>query len=82
MNDSITSLARTIAPILAGAIISWLLTLGIDVDPQAQASLIIFITALIQAAYYALVRSIEPHLPVWLRRALLGSAKQPTYPQA
>lgn len=79
MPDFLVSLLRTYVPIAVGALVSWLLTLGIELDAETQAGLIVALTGLSQAAYYALVRAIEPRLPDWLTRALLGSAKAPVY---
>lgn len=79
MNDTIRSLIRTWAPIAIGAVVAYLATLGIDLDADAQAGLIVGLTAVLQGGYYALVRAIEPHLPDWLTRILLGSATAPEY---
>lgn len=79
MTDLVRSLLRTYIPIAVGALASWLLTLGIDLDASAQAGLVIGLTAILQGAYYTLVRAIEPHLPDRLARILLGSAHPPVY---
>ena len=77
MNDALVSLIRTYVPIGVGAVLSWLLTLGITVDDSAQAGLIAGITAVVTASYYALVRLAELRFP-WLG-VLLGTKRQPTY---
>lgn len=79
MPDFLTSLLRTYVPIAVGALVSWLLTLGIELDAETQAGLIVALTGLSQAAYYALVRALEPRLPDWLKRVVLGSSKEPMY---
>jgi hypothetical protein len=79
MPDFLTSLLRTYVPIAVGALVSWLLTLGVELDAETQAGLIVALTGLSQAAYYALVRAVEPHMPDWLTRIVLGSAKAPAY---
>lgn len=79
MPDFLTSLLRTYVPIAVGALVSWLLTLGVELDAETQTGLIVALTGLSQAAYYALVRALEPHMPDWLTRIVLGSAKAPMY---
>ena len=37
------------------------------------------LAAVISAAWYAFWRWLEPRLPDWLTRAVLGSARTPTY---
>lgn len=77
MNDVITSAIRTYTPILVGGLISWLLSLGVEVDPQSQAGLVIFLTGLLQALYWTVVRLLEKKWPAL--GVLLGKAEQPTY---
>lgn len=77
MSDAITALIRTWTPTAAGAALAWLLTIGIELDPDVQAGLIAGLTAVMIAAYYALARALEARWP-WLG-VLLGSARQPTY---
>lgn len=79
MNDTVNSMIRTLVPIIVGALVSWLLTRGVVLAPDAEAGLIVSLTALMQALYYIVVRSLERYLPTWLTRFLLGSAKTPTY---
>lgn len=73
----ILSLIRTYAPIVVGALAAWLLTLGVELDPQTQAGLIVALTGILQAVYYTLVRLLEQRWP-WVG-VLLGSTKTPTY---
>lgn len=80
MSDAITGLIRTWTPTAVGAALAWLLTLGIELDPTAQAGLITGLTAVVIAVYYALARLLESRWP-WLG-VLLGSTKQPTYPRS
>jgi hypothetical protein len=82
----LTSLLRTIVPALWGSAIAWLIgvlpilaPLQADLDGLADILLPI-ITAVIIGAWYALWRWLEPRLPDWLTRAVLGSAKTPVYP--
>jgi len=82
----LTSILRTVVPALWGAAITWLLGVAPALAPlQGQllglSDLILpVITAVIIGAWYALWRWLEPRLPDWLTRAVLGSAKTPVYP--
>ncbi|MGI8309306.1 hypothetical protein [Saccharopolyspora hattusasensis] len=37
------------------------------------------VVPLVLAAVYAALRALEPHMPAWLTRLLLGSNQPPTY---
>ena len=78
MNNFVTSLIRTYVPIAVGAFIAFLATRGVDIDPQAQAGLITFVTAVLQGVYYLVARLLEQKLPK-LGGLLLGSSKAPEY---
>lgn len=77
MNDFITSLIRTYVPIAVGAVASYLLTAGIELDANAQLGLVTFLTALLQGVYYLAARLLEQKFPQL--GFLLGSAKKPEY---
>lgn len=72
-----TSLVRTYVPWLVGLIVGWLASLGIDLDPQLETSLILLVTTIAGALYHVVIRLAERAKPKfgWL----LGSAKQPVY---
>ena len=72
-----TSLIRTYVPIIVGALASYLLTLGVEIDADAQLGLVLFLTALLQGGYYLLVRVLERRYPKL--GLLLGSESQPKY---
>lgn len=78
MSDKVTSYIRTFAPILVGALISWLATKGFAIDGELQSSLIILTTALLQGLYYSVARLIGSRFPK-TEKFLLGSSKTPTY---
>jgi len=78
MNDYAVSLIRTYAPIVAGAIISWLISLGLDVGAEANVGLTVFLTAVATGLYYLLARLLEARWPV-MGRFLLGSSRKPEY---
>lgn len=75
MNALAISIIRTYVPIIVGGLVAWLLTLGIELDASTQTSLIIALTGLIQAVYYAGVRALETRYPAV--GVLLGVAKSP-----
>lgn len=82
----LTSLLRTVVPYLWGLVVTWLITLLPVLAPLEEQLLglatiaLPVLAAVISAAWYAFWRWLEPLLPVWLTRAVLGSAKAPTYP--
>lgn len=78
MKTLFDSLVRTFTPIIAGAIIGWFVTVGIDLDPEFAPTLIIVITGAFQGVYYLVVRLFEKYVSPkfgWL----LGLAKPPVY---
>lgn len=82
----LTSILRTVVPALWGSLIAWLIGVlpilaPMEADLKGLADIILpVLTAVIIAAWYAFWRWLEPRLPDWLTRAVLGSAKTPTYP--
>jgi len=81
----LTSILRTIVPALWGSFIGWVLAVVPVMEPL-RADLIAYgdlavpvITAVLIGLWYAFWRWLEPRLPDWLTRILLGSAKAPTY---
>lgn len=79
------SILRTIVPALWGSVIGWALTLLPVLEPL-RADLLAYgdfavpvIAAVIIGGWYALWRWLEPKLPDWLTRILLGSAQAPVY---
>ncbi|GAA1498827.1 hypothetical protein [Paeniglutamicibacter kerguelensis] len=81
------SILRTIAPAMWGSFIVCLLGVAPVLKPL-RADLLAYgdlavpvISAFIIGAWYALWRWLEPKLPDWLTRAVLGSAKAPVYAQ-
>ena len=75
LNTLAPSLIRTYVPIIVGALVAWLLTLGVNLDAGAQTGLIVFLTGLLQAVYYTLIRLAERQWPQI--GVLLGLAKTP-----
>ena len=77
MNSFVTSLIRTWVPIVVGALASYLLTLEVELDAEAQAGLVVGLTAVLQGAYYLIVRVLESRYPKL--GVLLGSEAKPKY---
>jgi len=75
VNALAISIIRTYVPIGVGALVTWLLTIGLEIDAEGQAGLIIFGTGLLQAVYYAGVRALETRFPAV--GVLLGVTKSP-----
>jgi len=82
----LTSILRTLVPALWGSFILWVIGMIPTLAPLRDqllglSDLILpIISAVIIGAWYALWRWLEPRLPDWLTRAVLGSAKTPVYP--
>lgn len=79
-----TSFMRTVVPIVAGLLLSWLAKAGFSLD---SATVTMVVTSAITAGYYATFRLAEAWANrigwVWLRTVagvLLGWARPPQYP--
>ena len=77
MTNYVTRLVRTYVPIIVGAFAAWLLTIGIEIDSDTQAGIIVALTGLLQAVYYTLVTLIAKKFPKL--EVLLGSKQTPEY---
>lgn len=81
----LTALLRTIVPALWGSLIAWLIgalpiLAPLESDLLGLANVLLpIITAVIIGVWYAFWRWLQPRLPDWLVRAVLGSAKTPSY---
>ena len=82
----LTSILRTVVPALWGSFILWVIGLIPALAPLKEQLLgladiaLPIVTAVIIGGWYAFWRWLEPRLPDWLTRAVLGSAKTPVYP--
>jgi hypothetical protein len=79
LSDYVTSVIRTIVPVLWGALITYLITLVPAVAHVVDPANVVGLGPAVAAAWYALMRKIEPKLPAWLTVIVLGSNSQPTY---
>lgn len=89
VSDRAVSYLRTVVPVLWGSVVAqvvaWLAG-RIDGDVanavadwlQSEAA-VTAVTAAAIALWYVVWRRVEPHVPDWLTRIVLGSAKPPTY---
>lgn len=72
------SIVRTVTPIIVGAVIAWIVSLGVTLDAEFEAALIVVVTGAFQGVYYIAVRLFETYVSPkfgWL----LGLAKPPEY---
>lgn len=76
MSDQLTAIIRVTCTQLIGALATWALRLGVDIDTTAALTLVLPLTT---ALVYALIHWAEVHVD---RRIgwLLGIAKAPQYP--
>lgn len=86
MTSYLTSVLRTVVPMAWAAIVAWLLSNGwistdlADTISTWSPALTAAAVAVVGAVWYAVWRKLEPKLPDWVRRLLLGAAQAPTYP--
>lgn len=81
LSDFVTSQLRTYIPAAWGAVIAWLVgwqLLPAELAETAQ-NFAVVLTAVATAIWYALWRAVEPRLPAWLTRLVLGSNNTPRY---
>lgn len=91
MSDVVTSWLRTVVPGLYSAAITalltwaalevpWVITVldALHIDPLAP-GVILAVVALVLGVWHALWRRLEPRLPDWVTRVLLGSSASPLY---
>lgn len=77
MTDFVTGLIRTYVPIAVGVFITWVATLGVELDATTEAGLIAGLTGVLIAVYYTVVRFLAKKWP--FLEVLLGSQATPTY---
>ena len=77
--DVITSYIRTGVTVAIGALISWLVTLGVGVDDSVKNGLTIALTAFVTAIFYGVQRLVEVRWPALGKILFLGASKQPSY---
>jgi len=84
IGDKGAAYLRTVIPFIWGAVITQLL-IWWPAAPDAvndlsdNQGIIAAITAVVILGWYAIWRKVEPRLPAWLTRLVLGSNQTPTY---
>lgn len=91
LSDRAVSYLRTAVPIIWGTLVTYLLgwvaphlpgELGpLLVDALGGEAAVTLVVALAIAGWYALWRVLEPRIPAWLARVVLGSSSTPVYAQ-
>ncbi len=76
-SDFVTSLIRTWVPTAVAAAVAYIVTLGVEFDPAAEAQVSAAAVLVVTAVYYGVVRALENQWPIF--GYLLGVAKAPTY---
>jgi hypothetical protein len=84
MSDQVASYLRTAVPVAWGWLLTQLVlvlpsTPGYVVDALSTPQAITAVTAAVTLLWYVAWRRVEPHVPDWLSRIAMGSAKMPTY---
>lgn len=80
MHETLIALIRTVVPTLVGALTAWLASVGLNLDADTGAALIIALTGLFTGLYYTSVRLLAERYPAmnWL----LGYNATPSYSSA
>jgi hypothetical protein len=81
MSDRFISWLRTVFPVAWSALVAWLASLCVPefVTGALGSAGELVVLPVVLGVVYPIVRWIEPRLPAWLTRVLLGSAQPPTY---
>ncbi|GAA2242564.1 hypothetical protein GCM10010401_14350 [Rarobacter faecitabidus] len=83
LSDRVVSILRTAVPTLWGSAVVWLLALIPALESVRDALLSTGVRELVVGVaivvWYALWRWLEPRMPDWLTRLVLGSARAPGY---
>lgn len=87
MSNAAVSFLRTAVPVLWGSLVTWfaetlpgandfLASVGVDLASEGT---VLWVSGVAIALWYALWRWLEPRLPAWLTRIVLGSNQRPEY---
>jgi hypothetical protein len=71
------SIVRTLVPLIAGGVITWIVSLGVDLDKEFEGALTTVLYAGFSAGYYVVARVLETYVAPKFG-VLLGLAKSPT----
>jgi hypothetical protein len=83
----VTAILRTVIPALWGSFIGWVLSVLPVLEPLREDLLAVaenpvivpFIITFLIGLWYVIWAKLQPHIPDWLVRLVLGSAKRPVY---
>jgi cyanate permease len=78
MSDGLVALIRTMTPILAGWLVSVLVTRGVTVGSDVESGLVVSLTSVFTAGYWLLASWLAGRWPVF--GYLLVVPRSPTYP--
>lgn len=71
---------RTFVPILWGYVITFVATLSPDVAGLlSNEAVYAAVVGAVTSIWYGVFRKLEPHLPAWLTRFVLGANSRPVY---
>jgi hypothetical protein len=74
------SAARTVVPLLWGYVLTFLARLSPELAEAFSAPPVVSaLTVTVAALWYLAWRRIEPHLPAWLTRLVMGADSRPVY---
>ncbi len=84
ISDRVVARLRTFVPAVWGSALAWILVhatwLPEPITDFLQEDVVtVLFTGLVILGWYWLWQRIEPHLPPWLTRLLMGSNQTPTY---
>lgn len=79
MSQFVIALIRTIVPAVVGTVFAWLASVGLALDAETQALLILALVAAFTGLYYAGVTAAAKRWP-WFQW-LLGVGRTPEYPK-
>lgn len=84
LSDRAVSILRTVVPSLWGSAILFVTANLALPEPLVEylgsEATVAVVTALAITGWYAVWRTLEPQLPAWLTRIVLGSNQAPSYP--
>jgi hypothetical protein len=84
LGNQLTSWLRTVVPGLWATLVTWLVSFGLPASMTDWLGWLgnQVIVPIVLAIVYALLRRLEPGMPPWLTRLLIGSNRPPQYAAA
>lgn len=83
MTDRLTAWLRTVVPGWWAGVVTWLVGLGLpeSAGDYLAGAVDVIVLPVVLGVVYAAIRWIEPRVPAWVARVLVGSARRPVYPE-